>query len=173
MEPSVNTIITDLYGGNVLQLQDSTAAREKDFEVVALQVLRVCYPNCHIFRFRPTITFEDVNWSPDVAIVEKMHRYWFVIEVELGSHHLEKHVIPQTLGFVQGEYGTDAIAILSRELKIADKEAATLVHCIPRYVAVVSNQPNDVWTKKLQAINCTTHRNYIISKPRPRHRTCD
>jgi hypothetical protein len=153
MESSVNRIVTDLSGGSVLNLQDATAAREKDFEVIALQVLRVCYPNCHIFRFRPTVTFEDVSWCPDVAIVERTHRYWFVVEVELGSHHLEKHVIPQALGFVQGEYGADAIAILSRELKIAEKEAATLVHYIPRYVAVVSNQPNDVWTRKLQAIN--------------------
>jgi hypothetical protein len=153
MEPSVNTIVTDLSPAGVLQLQDSTAAREKDFEVVALQVLRVCYPNCHIFRFNPTVTFEDVNWCPDVAIVEKTHRYWFVVEVELSSHHLDKHVIPQVLGFVRGEYGEDAIAILSRELKIPEKEAGTLLHYIPRYVAVVSNQTNNVWTKKLEAIN--------------------
>jgi hypothetical protein len=121
--------------------------------VVAVQVLRVAYPNCHIFPFRPSISFEDAAWSPDIAIVEKTHRYWFVGEVETGSHHLEKHVIPQTLAFVEGRYGSDAIAILSRELKVSDKVAATIVSYIPRYVAVVSNQPNDAWTRKLQSIN--------------------
>lgn len=153
MEPSVNTIITGLSAGSVLHLQDSTAVKEKHFEIVALQVLRVCYPNCRVFQFRPTVTFEDANWSPDLAVVEKENRYWFVVEVETASHHLEKHVLPQALAFAQGEYGSDAIAILSRELGISEKEAATVLQYIPRYVAVVSNQPNEVWTRKLEALN--------------------
>jgi hypothetical protein len=64
-----------------------------------------------------------------------------------------KHVIPQALAFSEGKYGDDALQILARELSVSKKAAATLLHFIPRYVAVVSNRPDNVWTRKLQSIN--------------------
>lgn len=149
----MNTIITDFAPPSVLQLRDASADKEADFEMMAVRILRVLYPNCKVFPFRPTVSFDGANWQPDLAIVDTSHRYWFVLEVETTNHHLEKHIIPQALAFAEGRYGNDAINTLRRELKLSPEEAATFLNYVPRYVAVISNRPDDLWTKKLESIN--------------------
>jgi hypothetical protein len=153
VESDVTTIITDFAPPSVLQLRDASADKEADFETMALRILRVSYPNCSVFPFHPVVSFEGARWRPDLAIVENSHRYWFILEVETANHHLEKHVIPQAMAFAEGTYGDDAIQTLARELDLTEEAAATFLNYIPRYVAVVSNRLDDLWTKKLNSIN--------------------
>lgn len=149
----MNTIITDFAPPTILQLRDASTDKEADFETVAIRILRVSYPNCAIFPFRPVVSFDGANWQPDLALVDKSHRFWFVVEVETVNHHLEKHIIPQALAFAEGRYGDNAIDVLARELGLRQSEAATFLNYIPRYVAVVSNHFDHSWTKKLASIN--------------------
>jgi hypothetical protein len=149
----VNTIITDFAPPSVLQLRDASADNEAQFEVMASRILRSLYPNCVVFPFHPTVSFDGANWQPDLALVEKTHRFWFVVEVETTNHHLEKHIVPQALAFAEGKYGDDGAKVLARELSLSEDAANTFLSFIPRYVAVVSNRPDDNWTKKLESIN--------------------
>jgi len=136
-----------------LGLADPTPIAEADFEKVAIETLRDLYPECHVFSFKPTIQYNGVGWRPDLAVVDKSFAYWFVVEVEIAAHSLEKHVLPQVRAFRFGDYGDQVSTILSRDLKISRDIADTLVRFMPRYIAVVTNHEDSEWSLKLSAEN--------------------
>ena len=148
----MNTIITGFPLVTAYELCDPTGVMEAEFEQVAIRILMQLYPGCVVFPFRPRVRYEDAVWNPDLALVDRNRGYWFVIEVEIATHHLEKHVLPQVTAFSEGSYGRDAAEQLARGLGINLAEALTLLSMIPRDVVVVSNRYDERWTKKLEAI---------------------
>lgn len=75
-----------------------------------------------------------------------------IVEVELSSHSLEGHVLPQIRGIRYGEPQSDCLTIAGRELCIGRAQAETLLNQVPRHVAVVSNRYDLQWEQSLQAI---------------------
>ena len=148
----MNTIITDFPPIASYDLCDSSGVKEADFEEVAQRLLVRLYPECHAFPFRPNVRYDDAVWQPDLAVVDKANGFWFVVEVEVASHHLEKHVLPQVSAFNLGEYGDDAAIILSKALGITESKAKTLLNLIPRQVVVISNKLDARWTEKLASL---------------------
>ena len=148
----MNTIITDFPPIFSYDLCDPSGVKENEFEEVAQRVLTRLYPECLVFPFRPNVRYDDAVWKPDLAVVEKGHGFWFVVEVEIASHHLEKHVLPQVSAFSMGEYGEDAVTLLSKGLDISISMAKTLLAVIPRQVVVISNRSDTRWTEKLSTI---------------------
>jgi hypothetical protein len=136
----VNTIVTGFGPPITLELVDPTGIKEADFERVALSVLRACHPDAYIFPFHPRVEFDGAYWRPDLALVARNFGYWFIIEVEIMSHHLEKHVIPQARAFNEGVLDNDAVAAIADTLRISTAQAGTFVEFVPRYVAVVGIQ---------------------------------
>lgn len=134
-------------------LSDPTPRSEEDFERTVIQVLRELYPDCRVVPFKPLIECDAEGWRPDLALVEKGFAYWFVIEVELATHSLQKHVIPQVRAFRLGEYGQEVWNALADGLGISVDQAATITRYVPRYIAVVSNQEDDHWLKTLASQN--------------------
>jgi superfamily II DNA or RNA helicase len=95
--------------------------------------------------------------------------YWFVVEVEITTHHLEKHVIPQVTAFCEGRYEENTAAILSAALDVKKERAETLLATIPRGVIVVSNKRDEKWNQKLMALGVQhilieTYRNKTTSQ---------
>ncbi len=84
-------------------------------------------------------------------MVARDRSHWFVVEVELVSHSLEGHVLPQVRAFRYGEPHTDCAMILSRELGIDLGEAGTLVSRVPRAVLVVANRLRTDWEHAIRA----------------------
>lgn len=84
--------------------------------------------------------------------MDKHFSYWFVVEVEIAAHHLEKHVIPQVTAFCQGQYEENTSHILAAELKVQKTQADTLLATIPRDVIVISNKHDERWNHKLAAL---------------------
>lgn len=136
-----------------LSLADPTQVAEDDFEKVAIETLKELYPDCHVFSYKPTIMHDGVGWKPDVAVVAKDYSYWFVIEVEIASHSLQKHVLPQVRAIRLGEYSESACAWLARALNIAKDVAETIIRYVPRYTAVVTNHEDGGWAAVLAAEN--------------------
>lgn len=148
----MNTIITDSPPVTTYELCDPTGPKENEFEEVAIRVLSRLYPDCTVFPFRPAVRYDDAVWNPDLALVHKQLSYWAVIEVEIATHHLEKHVLPQVTAFSGGVYSDNAAVQLAAGLSVDLSIARTLLAYIPRDVLVVTNRYDEQWIRKLSAI---------------------
>lgn len=165
----MNTIITDSPPVTAFQLCDPTGIKEAQFESDAMRVLTHLYPDWLIFPFRPDVRHGGAVWNPDLAIVDRRNQYWFVVEVEIATHHLEKHVIPQVTAFLHGDYTNSAVVQLSKALNIPEERASTLLAYVPREVVVVSNRRDEVWDQKLAALGIqhlvvSTYRNTLTGQ---------
>jgi hypothetical protein len=169
MEPRMNTIVTDFPPMTTYELCDSSGVKEIEFQEVATRLVSRLYPDSIVFPFHPNVRFDDAVWQPDLAIVDRQLRYWFVVEVEISTHHLEKHVLPQVTAFSEGVYSDDAAKQLSDGVGISHNEARTLLSMIPRDIVVLSNRINENWTRKLASVGVqimaiTTYRNVTTAQ---------
>ncbi|MEP9387254.1 hypothetical protein [Mesorhizobium sp. KR9-304] len=138
-------VVGDCAPENLLEVWDADAARESEFEFVVAKALTCIYPNYHCFPFAGSFKLEDNVSRPDIAMVAKDMSHWFVIEVELISHSLDAHVLPQIRAFRYGEPQADCISILSRELQLDRDQIRTFLMGVPRTVAVIANKRHRDW----------------------------
>lgn len=160
----MNTIVTDFPPRTKYELRDPTGVKESEFQETVIRVMSHLYPDCKIFRFYPNVRYNDAIWQPDLAVVDRGLRFWFVIEVEIATHHLEKHVLPQVTAFNEGIYEGNAAQQLANGLGISEEQARTVLLMIPRDVVVISNRFDERWTRKLlsvgvQMISVSEYRN--------------
>jgi hypothetical protein len=165
----MNIVVTDFPPVSAFELSDPSGVKEPDFVEVVLRVLGHLRPDCFIFPFHPKVYHDDTVWIPDLAVVAKDFTYWFVVEVEIATHHLEKHVIPQATAFCEGRYDENTAEILSSAVKVTRQQAETLLATIPRDVVVVSNKRDGRWNQKLAALGVQhvvieTYRNITTSQ---------
>lgn len=137
---------------NLFEIWDADAARETEFEFSVAKALICIYPEYHCFPFGGTFKLEDNISRPDIALVAKDMSHWFVIEVELVSHSLEAHVLPQIRTFRYGEPQPDCVSVLSRELGIDRSQIKTLLLTVPRTVAVIANRRHRDWGIALRSL---------------------
>lgn len=153
MEERVTTLLVDEPHMPVFDKADVTDCREELFETTVLKVLSRLYADCYVFPFKSLARDWRGGWRPDIALVDRRHAYWFVIEVEISTHSLEGHVLPQVLGLRDGEFGDDAVSGLTRHLDIDAERARTLLRYVPRYTAVVANRDDNAWQTRLESEN--------------------
>lgn len=165
----MNTIITDFPPITEYELCDCYSIAEAEFSLIAQRILGRTCPGAYLFPFQSDIQHDGVIWQPDLALVAPDYSYWYVIEVEIARHNLVKHVIPQVTAFVYGVYTSACRTSLAKALNISESKAETLLTCIPRHVAVVSNNPDTTWSTKLASIGAqhlviSTYRNKVTSQ---------
>ena len=90
--------------------------------------------------------------EPDFALIHKNYRSWWVVEVELGHHSFDGHVLPQVRTLARAKYGpTEADYLCSRNPGLdRDKIIEMFKGSHPR-VLVVVNVPVDGWAEQLRA----------------------
>jgi hypothetical protein len=84
--------------------------------------------------------------------VAKDLSHWFVIEVELVSHSLEGHVLPQVRTFRYGEPQSDCVSVLSKALSMDPSQMQTFLLTVPRSVAVIANKRHRDWEIALRSL---------------------
>jgi hypothetical protein len=137
---------------NLFQIWDADAALETEFELIVAKALLCIYPNYHCFPFGGTFKLEDTVCRPDLALVAKDLSHWFVIEVELISHSLDGHVLPQIRTFRYGEPQRDCVSVLSKALSMERNQIETFVLSVPRTVAVIANKRHRDWEIALRSL---------------------
>lgn len=135
--------------GQLLALADPDVVSESELEWYVARVLRKVYGEYDCVVFGGTFCYDERAFKPDLALVAKDRSHWFVIEVELTSHSLEHHVLPQVRAFRYGIPQADCVGILARELKISRDQAETLVRFVPHSVAVIANKTDNDWAVAL------------------------
>lgn len=138
---------------NLFQAWDADAALETEFELIVAKALLCIYSSYHCFLFGGTFKFEDNISRPDLALVAKDMSHWFVIEVELVSHSLNGHVIPQVRTFRYGEPQPDCVSVLAKALSMERSQIETFLLTVPRSVAVVANKRHRDWEIALRTLD--------------------
>jgi hypothetical protein len=139
---------------NTFELRDPDGMSESEFEYKVAKALICIYPDYHhVFPFTGSFAFEDRTYKPDIALVAKDFSHWFVIEVELLSHSLSGHVMPQVRSFRWGEPQTDCIVSLMRSTGREEGAIRTLLRAVPKAVAVIANKASYDWELSLAALD--------------------
>ena len=131
--------------GNLYHLWDADAAREPDFEYKVAKALMCVYPDYKCIVFNGGFRFYDAVSRPDLALIAKDYSHWFIIEVELISHSLNRHVLPQIRAFQYGTPEPDCVTVLARETGLPESQVRTFLNVVPRSVAVIANKRSRDW----------------------------
>jgi hypothetical protein len=78
---------------------------EVQFEGLVLQNAASLYPSYFAVPFKTTVTSEHGSKKPDLALIDRDYRAWWVVEVELAHHSLHHHALPQVQVLATAEYG--------------------------------------------------------------------
>ncbi len=138
-------------GGNcdskdVFNLLDPSAFSEIDFEAHAVRALVCAYPGYHCIAFRADFSFENQIRRSDLALVHKSFSHWFIVEVELLSHSLMGHVVPQVRCFRYGDPLSSCAGLLCDAIPQMDfSRAVSFLQFIARSVVVVVNRTSAEW----------------------------
>jgi len=137
-------------------LRDPNFPSEAEFEYVVAKAIACAYPQHRCVMFGGAFLFEGKISRPDLALVAQDYSHWFVIEVELVTHSLALHVLPQLRAFRYGTPQADCATILARRLDIALSRAYTLVRHVPREVVAITNKRNSDWQMAFRGIDVQT-----------------
>lgn len=128
---------------------------EAEFETILQGEAGRLFGSYHLVPFKTPVTSDvdaDIR-KPDFALVHKTYRSWWVVEVELGHHSLNGHVLPQVRTLARAKYGAAEAEYLCRQdLSLRrDKMLEMLKGDQPR-VLVIVNFPVHGWAEALQPL---------------------
>lgn len=146
-------LVGDCVEQNKYAVVDPTEPLETEFEWHVVKAISCLFPDYSCILFGGSFAHESEPKRPDLALVAKDFSHWFVIEVELASHSLDGHVLPQVRAFRFGEPQDDCVSAMARGLRIASSQAATLVRMVPFSVVVVANVFQRDWDLALRALD--------------------
>lgn len=132
---------------------DAVAAEsiyETDYEAMLVSHAPALYPTFHLVPFKALVHSDDGDAIPDLALIDKQYREWWVVEVELGDHPLRGHVEGQVVRLATADYGVREADYLADRNHSLDRRALRemMLGGVPR-VLVLVNQPKPTWTPAL------------------------
>lgn len=141
-----------LVGGHWYEAVTSRSWLERDFERVVIDRANQLFPGWRCAEFRETVEGEDgTRKQPDLALVDRHCRRWWVVEVELAHHDLYGHVLPQVSAFRSGRYGDRHAAALAAAMPDLEPERlALMMRGVPPDVLVLVDSPSTTWLRPLR-----------------------
>lgn len=128
-----------------------TALYEGEFETIFLQHVEKVFPEFVVAPFKCLVTSEYGVHKPDLALIDRRYRSWWVIEVELAHHALSSHVLPQVRVFATGEYGDPhAKYLCDQSTELDPSRVRDMLRGQPPQVLVVVNAPCPDWVPILR-----------------------
>lgn len=125
---------------------------ETEFENVLVQEAGRLFGNYFLVPFKTSL-FSDVDvdtHEPDLALIHKSYGGWWVVEVELGHHAFEGHVLPQVRTFAHAKYGdSEADYLCAREAALDRGKLVDMFKGGQPGVLVIVNAPVD-WAPHLR-----------------------
>ena len=143
-----------LLSGEWFDAVSSEGQYESDFESIILSRASSLFPQFHVVPFRIPVESEEGRRIPDLALVDSLYRFWWVVEVEMAHHSLHGHVIPQVEVFARGKYGdehADHLAAIRKELH-RDALRDMIMSAQPRVLVLVNrNVPH--WIEAIHRLD--------------------
>lgn len=123
---------------------------ESDLEDLIVAQAAVLYPNYWVMKYKRIIQSEYGSAIPDLAFIEKNYRAWYLCEVELGSHDLFSHVIPQVAVFCNARVGApEASYIAKKKASLDENQLIAMTKGVPPGVLVLVNTFDSLWRRAL------------------------
>jgi hypothetical protein len=138
-------VVGDCVQQNLFERWDADATSETQFEYIVAKALSCIYSKYNCILFGGGFRLDDQVSRPDLALIAKDYSHWFIIEVELITHSLQGHVLPQVRAFQYGDPQPDCVKILARETGLPASQIQTFLRAVPRSVAVIVNKRNREW----------------------------
>lgn len=130
-----------LLRGEYFESISANAWFESDYENLLLAHAEFLYPTFHLVRFKCDVASEFGTARPDLALIDKNYRKWWVVEVELASHSLDDHVEPQVRILANGAYNRRHAEVLSRNDSALDSARISdmVLGAQPRVLVIVNS----------------------------------
>ncbi len=134
----------------------SEAQYESDFESIVVSHAALLFPEYHTIPFRARVESEAGVKIPDLVLIDKRYRHWWIVEIEMAHHSLAGHVLPQVEVFAEGRYGSEHAEYIATHSSSAAIDSALIRDMIkgaqPR-VLVVVNQTMLSWVEPIRLLN--------------------
>lgn len=139
-----------LLDGEWYEEISATALYETELEQIIMDQAPYLYPDYRVVPFKQIVYSDTESHVPDFALIDQEYREWWVVEVEMGSHSLNGHVLPQVRTFSEAAYGVREAQYLCSKLPSLDEQAVLgmMKGRQPR-VLVLVNTYNPDWVKAL------------------------
>ncbi len=82
----------------------SSSYYEVDFEALLLEQAEILYPEYFMVDFKTAVSSDHGVAKPDMALIEREYRRWWIVEIEL-AHHPRSHAVRQVEVFATANYG--------------------------------------------------------------------
>lgn len=127
---------------------------ESEFESMILSRANSLFPQFYTIPFRIPVESEEGRKIPDMALLDRYYRFWWVVEVEMAHHSLYGHVIPQVEVFARGRYGEDHANHLANRCDDLDRTALQdmVLGAQPRVLVVVNRNVPD-WVEPIHRLD--------------------
>jgi hypothetical protein len=127
-----------LNQGNWYNLVSSNSVYEISYENQILRFSKDIFPGFYCSKFKIKVNSVFGNCIPDLVLVHKEYKDWYVVEVELEHHSLGSHVADQIRSMHYGEYGSEHGKYLLKEIPGLDQEkVAELIKQKPKTLVIV------------------------------------
>jgi hypothetical protein len=126
---------------------------EDDYEQIILAYCAELFPRWVAVPFKTDVIGEDGTVKrPDLALIDRHYRQWWVVEVELAHHSLYAHVMPQVEAFKTASYeGRHAEYLYKRDPTLDPARLAEMMLGLPPEVLVIVDRPDTGWRSVLRA----------------------
>ena len=126
---------------------------ERDYEKLVYNQADIIFPEHHTVPFKFPVETEHERRIPDLALIDRSYRHWWVVEVEMVHHSLNGHVLPQVEVFSRGRYGNEHGNYLLEQSNELDPDAVRdMIKGSQPGVLVVVNQEAPTWVEPIHSI---------------------
>lgn len=138
------------------QIEPSTFS-ETEFEDQINLNAPIVYPEFIVIPFKQTVCSDEGNAKPDLIFISKDLCDWRVVEIEMGYHDFNNHVLPQVEILANATYSEEHVNYLYNRSNIKfDREKLTSIFTNQQpKVLVIVNEPEPNWVKPLQKRGAT------------------
>jgi hypothetical protein len=126
---------------------------EAEFESLIQTQSESLFPGFLCARFDPLMTSALGNVQPDLILVDQDYRSWYIVEVELSSHSITRHVKPQIekiqLAMLDQSH---ADWLTRRDQRFDNMRLARLMQDVPHGTVLLVNAPTPHWDDALASL---------------------
>lgn len=142
-----------LVNGEWFDAVSSEGQYETEFENIIVSRADILFPDYYLVPFKVTVESEHGSRRPDLALIDRRYRHWWVVEVEMAHHSLNGHVMPQIEVFAQGYYGTEHVEYMASHSNSLDPALlADMVKGAQPRVLVIVNQNTPSWFESIHRL---------------------
>ncbi len=143
--------MSKLFAGNSwYYTKYSSSFYESHYENRIIANAETLFPNFVCLKFKLDVTSDDYGGPsrPDLVLIDKQYRYWYVVEVELDNDQLSA-VENQVKVFTSGKYGDDHANYLHQKAPDLDLLKLKKLMSTQPEVVVLVPRVKPSWSNKL------------------------